>query len=1005
MKPIFLEIKAFGAFAQKIEIDFRIYEKHKVFLIHGATGAGKTTIFDAMCYALYGETTGDRRAEDMRSQFVGKEQDTRIKFVFEVRGNFYLAERTFFMSPRAAKLEQSSAFSICDENNFERKGNVLTKKTEIENEITNIIGLSKEQFKRIIILPQGKFQEFLKASSQEKEQLLSKIFNADNYKKITEKLKEKATEFEKELKDKQQKKTILLGNFQNLDEVNIAIEKQKTQLQTLQQQLETQKAQEQEYAKIVQQAGQTHKDFLDYEKLQNKMNELLEEQIKQEEHKQKISWHEKALPLDTFFKQATEVKIEKEKINDLLNTTQTQLKEKQEKLQKTQRKKEELDAKKDTIKELQQKVAEKKRLLPKLQEVSVLEKNYLKAKQAAEHTQHQRNTVEKKQKETQEKLTQIEQRIGQLLPHTLQKESIESKLQQLEKQQIEIEKCQKLEQKIVQQTQVVQDFYAQLEKLAQEKNEAIQLFLQKEQQWRNSQAALLAMNLTDNQPCPVCGSTQHPNLAQSNEATVTNEQLEKYKKESEQKTKKYEEQKALYDQANSDLLQQKNLLEAAKEQLPPSEMDINLSLKNAKNDLIQTENAIQEVQKLQQEKEILKKQIAELTAAFQQAQTQYEKTSQEHTAAETNWKNSQKELPQPIPTEAEWKSEINRIEKEILHYETEQQTILQNLQELQKEIAALNATLQNYEKQIQELEQKRNSLLIALDQKATESGFTDKTAAFNAIIRDEAVLQGIKKSYEDYQKRWLQTTGAIQEVAKKIQNKEKPDLTAILKQSEDYKKQVEDTQKQVIHGEKDIEHAQNTLKDVETIEQECINLEKKSAPYKKLAELAEGKNIDKIPFHNFVLSAFLEEILYYANERLAILSQGRYQLILGDTKDGRKKGGLDVAVQDSYTAFARPVNNLSGGETFLASLALALGLADVITAQSGGVSLDALFIDEGFGTLDSEVLDLAIRTLMDIEQGQKLVGLISHVAELKERIPSQLEVIKGREGSKIKTIV
>jgi len=360
-------------------------------------------------------------------------------------------------------------------------------------------------------------------------------------------------------------------------------------------------------------------------------------------------------------------------------------------------------------------------------------------------------------------------------------------------------------------------------------------------------------------------------------------------------------------------------------------------------------------------------------------------------------------LPVDIPNVATARKQIDIWKEKYLTWEREQNRLQKELETLQEEKSRCEGELKQLQAQIADTTERRKQMLAQVEQESVTKGFADAKDAYEKIQQfSEAQLDALQKAIERWEEKANQLKGAFEQAQQKIVGQQEPDLTTLIQQAQTAAESLSKAQKESGTIAQQITHLEQVMQQLEDLRQKISEHEEKLRPLQQLSELAEGKNSDKMKLHQFVLKFYFEQVLEAANLRLHQLSNGRYELHNDITaQKGKEIDGLKMVIYDHHSGTTRPVENLSGGETFFTSLALALGLTDVITSQSGGIALESMFIDEGFGTLDSETLDLAIRTLSEIEGSQRLVGIISHVSELKERIPAKIEVKKERKGSKI----
>jgi exonuclease SbcC len=1001
MKPIFLQMQAFGAFAQKTEIDFESLSRNGLFLVYGPTGSGKTTIFDAISVALFGETTSGRKFEDMRSQYCSPDAPVCVELIFSSGSKFYYIKR------EVSKLKKSLLYAIKSPYEKTPLDTPLSKEREIDSKIKSILSFSVEQFKQIVVLPQGKFSEFLKANSNDKSPILRQLFGIEIFAQIFEKLKEKnKKDAETILKLEYEQKAILQP--QNC-ESDIELEKllvlNQSQIQEVEKKIK-------ELEQVVQNAYLQWQSAIKlkdcFEELEKKNLLLNDEKSKHEEiaaieKKLKEAQNaEKVIPeLDSMLKTQTVLSETKAKLvstMDMLDKERHSFKQKnddynrnkpdfEEKLNKFDIRLAELKASKDLLKNIEEK---KNRLFS-----------------------NQKNCLELK-KESQKLSVEIEEQQKFLLELKLKIEKNSLEAQKIEVLQLKLNKTKLQEEELLRlrkKNQDIQDLNSVFEKQrieAQQKllayQDAQSQFESIEQKWIASQAALLALDLEEGKPCPVCGSVEHPEKALTMSDFVDNEKRNQYKN--------------LLTKAEELYLSAKNSVEITKNQIFELQNQY-LELKNIAKEI--PEDIAQLAQSLKKEFDLAQKaqkELESLKPKEQKLQTDLESKSKtldekdkrliallaQIEEQSQQLETERKQMPKGIESLEQLVQSIAKGEQVIKDLRNQQEKVQKELSEIEMACVKLETTQKTLEEQVNtleiELDEKRSRLEILKN----KHGFVSENHIREAHL-SQTQIQDFEQKVAGYHRLKASLESDIEKLRTQIGQNSKPDVAPLQTAYQNLK----DTQIQAYQHQAtlkaQIESQLTALEKLRLLETELTKIRPLFQELKKLEDCASGKNRLAINLEGFVLGALLDEVLVYTNQRLHRMSSSRYQIfrIKPQEKQGNARQGLDLAVYDAYTAQSRSVNQLSGGETFFTSLALALGLSDVASARQGGVKIEALFIDEGFGTLDAQTLDLAMDTLTDLELGNKLVGIISHVSELKERVPVHLEVVKTRMGSKIRT--
>lgn len=915
MRPLTLTMQAFGPYATRTVLDFTALGEQNIFVITGPTGAGKTTIFDAMCYALYGKTTGERSEKGLRSDFVQDEDHliTEVIFRFEVRGNVYEIRRQ--PAQKLPKLrgsgykdgEHEAELCCINDDSSQDLFPPLTRLNEVEKKIEDILGLSYEQFRKIVMIPQGEFRRFLSASTAEKQEILQKLFGTQIYEAVQNHLSGRAKELEASYKEfhtylNTQLKQIVPGNNTVLKELLAGAISYDTVPQILEvlsqhisdttEQIDTLLKEHQLHSK--QQSTLQH-DLEEAGRLQEKWNQLQKLKIEAEALKQKAaSMQQKENALQKA-QQAQPLEV----IAQTCNANETTIQQ----MQRT----------------LEQEQVQLNRLVEQLR---VLETRVAAAEQ----------------------LTNVEAQIVE--------ES--AKREELLKQYNDSKAYSKLYNGILQdEKQVLQDGES-----VKKQEETIRLMRQQQIQYLG---ASLAANLQTGMPCPVCGSTHHPQPNYHGGEGIADTVIEAAERELQGLRNVYQQHVAILENRKGQLQQAAASLA---KQLPDS----------AKTTCIKSDGSI-----IPEALAGYMKQITELGTALRDVITQLT-MQREALLKQIGW--------QSLPDD--WQSRLQQIQKQYT--------------EMQLQVTAKSASQNTSQTQ---MEQAKSQLKELRQQWHTQwQQYFSNEAVYQAARADIIRIPQLQQECATYQQQVIGNKESIERYETELAHQQqidqkqlKDDLAKLSEQISfevrlQERLQYELTQNQRVHKE-----AAAMLENIAQVAQQHTMV-------KRLSELSRGNNEWKMSFETYVLVTYFLQVLEMANQRLLKMTGGRYYFLRHtEAGDKRKAAGLDLDIMDNYTGRARAVNSLSGGEGFKASLALALGLSDTVQHTAGGMELNTILIDEGFGTLDSDSLESTIACLLELQQHGRLVGVISHVAELKEQIPAWLTVTSTEKGSSAKFII
>ncbi|MDN3017061.1 SMC family ATPase [Paenibacillus sp. BSR1-1] len=1037
MRPLKLTMQAFGPYAGTETIDFSKLGNRTMFVISGKTGAGKTTIFDAISYAIYGKASGeDRNGPELRSQFAKDELLTEVTLDFSLRNKVYSITRS---PQQQKKKDKGDGFTsigakaelyVLDESG--EKKLLASKITDVEEKIKEIMLIDANQFRQILMIPQGEFRKLLTSDSKDKEVILQRLFHTQFYKMVEEKLRDEAAELKRSVEDQVQARNVAirrvnavvneeLREFLEADSVNDTIimpllQKEIAGLGEKLEQLDLQlkdKAREQDKlknqlfeAEAILKQLQTKEELKEQRGTLISQEELFAEKEKQVQRAQKAAvlaeqealCHRLKKEEDQLGANVQSIKVDIEKLQELLAQYEGQLQKEIDREGERNSALEEVNR----LLNMKEDVYSFAAMVKEASRVEALLKNL---KDKHRHSEQTLEQLDERLKFLQQQSSEIEKGKLTLLENERQVEKLDAELERLEKYQT----LQIRHQNAVQNLKHTTGRY---ENTAARLADAKAIVEVLENKWLHGQASLLAARLQTGEACPVCGSEHHPALANKHDDTIPTEQDMKAAKEqaAHLEKEKSADEAALYQSQSAEKVQKEALDEILQEirtqrsDFKESDYSIVKSeVVAAKNSLILTQRELSlqieqlekvktEIEKREAQKLVLQKEIQQFAGEVTELTIQF-------TEKKTNLTRLMNVIPENLRSEAEYEKALAVSRKSYEYLVKLLEDAQQRLQTVKEKLAAETARLQNAMKHFVEKQEELNTEREIFKNRLSEQGF-ENFGVYHASKIVENEIRRLENEIRDYREELRSVTDRLRELTELLADVKAPDVEGIKSELSKVSNEIENLTNQRTDFFVKKRDNEDIYSQVERLNEKMKMLEERYKLIGHLSEIAKGQNNFRITFERYVLASFLDDILREANVRLRKMTSGRFQLLRKtDRSKGNAQSGLELLVFDQYTGQERHVKTLSGGESFKASLSLALGLADVVQNYAGGVSLETMFIDEGFGTLDPESLDQAIEALMDIQSSGRLVGIISHVPELKERIDVRLEVISGQTGS------
>lgn len=1010
-------MNAFMAYKEKTVVDFESMIDHGLYLISGPTGAGKTTIFDAMTFALYGVASGSHRNQSyFRSDFADAKEETYVELVFELHNRIYTIKRSpTYMRPGYKTAKMANAYLSYDEV-------IIEGVKEVNQKLNQLLGVDVHQFKQIVMIAQGEFTKLIYASSEEREKVLRHIFHSEPLVAFENLLKEESKACKDQyLLSSQQ----LLSRFQLLtlpDEFMKAhcedfhpsyIEEAHTENQnlyehmlTLQHNYEEYKTQYDHHSQIYYQKEKQNNDFLEYQSLKQSYEKLmLKEQtmfdVKKDIDKLKILEQNQSF-LYQYQQTQQELHQFQKQYHSSIKHQQT-LQQQYISIEKDYQTIPKLRKQKDNcllkIENIQQ-------LIQKQKDYQILFKQY---QQLIQKHQKNKDDYQRASEQYQNLLKRMErdqENVNRLPQLQLELQQNEQKVKEMNQRRVSIHDLSELYDHFTEYQDKHFDLSERYQKVDQAYQMALQHYQQEDENFKRQQAGILAGTLQENQPCPVCGSLHHPHPASLSQQVLSSNELEEL-------SHIVDKKKILKEEAYQDVVVQNNHIHEIRSQIDILKKQLQIDDELSKEVFIQLLSDIIQVTKDQEKTYLKRHNEVEYLKKIKYSLEQDQSISQQQNHKLETWlqeiHNEEKQM-------VAFQTQLDQLTSQNVHLSDEnynQELIDQQkqLKRLQKQIDSLDQLYHQCQKDLSVVNSQMETLSLQIKEK--EQLFLNMNEQFDTFVSQYFqsleeyqnyqlslnTLPEKEKNYQEYEIQKGTLIGRLKNLEDTVKDYTLVDLSQEKVKLHDLEEKRDHALKTYNESKHVYEQNQLLLKNIQKDYQRNQDIFEKYTIYQDLSDITAGKNGQRMSFERYVLSSYFEHILEYANIELLKMSNGRYALYRKQETKGAKQQGLDLSVLDYETGMMRDIQSLSGGESFKAALSLALGLSSMIQSYAGGIELNTLFIDEGFGTLDSESIDQALSVLLDLKNDQKVIGIISHVDELKEKITTQIVVEKGATGS------
>lgn len=996
MRPLSLNMQYFGPFIDET-IDFNHLSKSQLFLISGKTGSGKTMIFDAMVYALYGETsTQSRDKVDLRSHFADPKLPSKVQFEFKIKNESYLVIRTIKYIKEGNKNPTNSTVEVYKE--VDGEWSLQTSTINESNQYLNAkLHMNVKQFRQILILPQGEFKQFLISNSTEKRSILRTLFDSDRFEALQEQLGEEMKKEIALIESHYEQISQCLSDLHDFDH------------ETLKELKEIEGHRYKKVENALVQYEEIGKEKLDYQLKELKEQETIVKNLEKKYENEKIikqnfdTLQEKQSELNTLHEQVEHINNLREQLK-YLKTVQNithqyhQLQDRQSNKKETEKQYEALNSEKQEVH------SQFEFYNNKLSEKLETEEDINKQRAFVNKTNHIYTSVEQYY-DSKEQLPKADKQLEKLKDEIAQKKNSITTLQEslkhidaddeAEQNKLKHQESLKLE---LQQLENTQNQFQEKESVIATQKEIKYKLAELEQEQKKIEQSMkesdafevltvedeilkIQKHVHEGDACPICGS----NIEKLN-GDIDFDSLRKEKEEQ-------NEIKLKHQQISNDIVvykERQNNIESQLKKLNNIEsvsdkmQSVNDDLENIQKEIADLRDRRQRSQKMKQEMHDIEKGLSqdEINSINIQNEIKNYKHNLDYFNQETQFESID-----------DFSKQFKAYEIEIKSYDQELETLKSQVNEYKDKTYKIENKLSTIVERKQMLEEQVDSIKFYLESEMNKQQI-ESYEQLDKLLLSVNKIDEYELEVSEFDKKYIKLEADVKELTEKVKDKELPNIEEIMSQlNADKELQAEMTK---LHTQLQLKVDQNKEKR-DTIKKIIAKIERDLQEQEEMIELSRvmnGKNSEKLSLENYVLIYYLNHILDSANQQFVKMTNNRYQLVRKKEKS-MGLSGLEIEVFDRFSNRTRHITSLSGGETFQASLSLAIGLSNIVQQEAGAVHLESMFIDEGFGTLDAETLETALDTLVNIQMSGRLVGIISHVSELKTRIPTILNVNKN----------
>lgn len=1020
MTPLRLTLHEFGPYTDSQEIDFTQFNEQRLFLIHGPTGSGKTALLDAICFAIYGETSGDERdGQELRSDFADGDAPTEVQLDFRLGDRRFRITRRPMQSldkqrgdgvrthsHRATLYERTHLAAGADEDGK----TVADGKRDVDAKVQELLGFEVDQFRQVVMLPQGKFRRFLSSSSKDREDLLKVMFETEPFEALQEEFFEMKKEAQAEVERVQDRQSGVLERHgvDSPDGLEEKREKAERIHGMAEDWLAELQSREDDAVDALQSARSDQEKLDERDEARAAVEALNAQMDEHEERTRTLQAAEQAAKVAPYQSTMEDRKEEAESAKTALKKAVAERDEKADALEAAETAMEQEKERDDKRDRLRDRLSTLSDLAETVESLGTVKSELDAAEEKKSDAEERLEKAEEKKDDLETQVSEAEATYETVQATARQLELLEAKAETAERRLSEAQTLATKREALAEAEARVEEAEGAVESRKARLTDAETHLSGLEQRRMDGYATVLADDLSEGEPCPVCGSHEHPHPATGAHDVPAREELAEARAavdaarealtDAREELSAAQKEEAQIQTSISDILERdEDLGEEEVSSLEETRDSAQAQLEeaqSAKEDLITLD---EELSAHREKLDALDAEIEEARAAVQAADTEITRlASRRDTLAE--------DVPEELSTPEALAEARDTAQETLDELKAALETARTEREEAKTAFTEAKTTVENARSRLNEATEKAETAEGTFREKLQSAGFESR-AAYDDALQPENEREALRRRIKQFESDLSEARGRFQRAKEQAADIESPDVEAAEARVASLKGWVERQQQRTFQVQRVAEDTASALDDLSDLREALQAADERYRDVGALADAARGKNDHNLSLQRFVLATRLEDVLEVANQHVARMSQDRYRLRRHDeVRHGNRAAGLDLTVHDAYTGTERPVSTLSGGEGFQAALALALGLSEVVQRVAGGRHIETIFIDEGFGSLDPEALDRAMESLASLQAGGRLVGIISHVADLKQRVQARIEVTPSQEGSTVRMV-